>query len=125
MKPYLIYLLIAAAPLVAVEACKHDTTDAPAADNTAQNKRDKDVVPNADHAAQSGDDLKITQAVRKAIEKDDTLSTNAHNCKIVVAGGEVTLVGPVKSSDESARVAQIASGVPGATRVINQLSITN
>ncbi len=56
---------------------------------------------------------------------DDSLSTTAHNCKIVVQDGKVTLVGPVKSATESTRVVQLAANVVGDKNVINQLEVTN
>jgi hyperosmotically inducible periplasmic protein len=106
----------------AVGAC---TSKSDRADNTKQNMRDKLAVPTADQAAQSGDDLTITQKVRKAIMDDSALSTNAHNVKIIVKQGTVTLTGPVASNDERARVGQLAAAVPGATAIVNELDIAN
>jgi hyperosmotically inducible protein len=101
------------------------TSKSDRADNTNQNARDKVAVPTADQAAQSGSDLTLTQQVRKAIIADSELSTNAHNVKIIVKQGTVTLAGPVASNDERTRVGQLAAGVPGAQRVVNQLEIAN
>jgi osmotically-inducible protein OsmY len=86
---------------------------------------DKLAVPTADQAAQTGVDLTLTQQVRKAIIADPDLSTNAHNVKIIVNQGTVTLAGPVASNDERTRVAQLAAGVPGAQRIVNELEIAN
>ena len=104
-------------------ACKSKSTDAPpAADNTAQNKRDNTAT--ADQAAQGGTDLELTQKIRKQIMDADGLSTNAQNAKIVVDKGVVTLVGPVANDAERTKLIAIATNA-GATSVVNQLEITN
>lgn len=109
--------------LASMAACGSKSSDPPAADNTAKNARDRDVTPTADNAG-GGTDLDLTQRIRKAVLGDGDLSMNAHNCKIVVQNGTVTLVGPVASDDERARVVQIATGIAGSGHVINQLEIT-
>ncbi len=112
--------------LAALGACKSNKDSKNvAADNTAKNQRDESAVPTADNAVEGKSDLDVTQKIRKAVMNDDSLSTTAHNCKIVVQDGKVTLVGPVTSSTESTRVAQIAAGVVGDKNVINQLEVTN
>ncbi|MFT3693803.1 MAG: BON domain-containing protein [Kofleriaceae bacterium] len=116
----LITILLALA--VTGSGCK-SKNDEVAADNTARNKRDTATTPTADNAVATSSDLEITQKIRKAVIDDSSLSTNAHNCKIVVQNGKVTLVGPVGSADESAKVASIASAVVGAANVINQLEV--
>ena len=94
------------------------------ADNTAQNSRDNSDVPTADQAGQTKPDVDMAQRIRKAIVSDDALSTNAHNCKVVVKDGVVTLAGPVASADERVRVETIAGRVAGA-RVVDRLEIIN
>jgi len=76
----------------------------------------------ADQAANSGADLDLTQAIRKAIVDAD-LSTNAHNVKVIVDHGVVTLAGPVANSDERQKVETIAMNVRGTTKVINNLEV--
>jgi osmotically-inducible protein OsmY len=61
--------------------------------------------------------------VRKAIVDDKSLSTLAHNVKVVTQGGTVTLRGPVQSADEKSRIGQLAQNTAGVTRVENQLDI--
>ena len=60
-------------------------------------------------------DRAITQKIRKAIVDDSSLSTYAHNIKIITQDGKVTLRGPVRSEDEKSNVeAKAAShGRPG------------
>jgi osmotically-inducible protein OsmY len=111
--------LVAAA---AAGACKSKSDDH-AVDNTAQNARDKAEVPTADQAGQHKPDIDVAQQVRKAITSDSSLSTNAHNCKVVVNDGVVTLTGPVATADERSKIEQIATGTAGVTKVVNQLDV--
>ena len=48
---------------------------------------------------------------------------NKTDIKLVAAGGVVTLRGPVDSAEEKARVESVAQGVPGVSRVDNQLDV--
>ena len=104
--------------------CKAKPEDKPA-DNTAQNARGSAAVPTADQAGNSSSDTAIAQSVRKTVTGDGILSTNAHNCKIVVQQGDVTLVGPVASLAERTKVEQLAAAVVGNHKVFNQLEVTN
>lgn len=113
----LLLLLLSAAPLA---ACSKKSDPPPAADNTAKNQRE---TPTADQAAQSGTDLELTAKIRKGIMAADGLSTNAQNAKIVVDKGSVTLVGPVASEEERAKLVAIATDA-GAVKVTNQLEVT-
>ena len=53
----------------------------------------------ADQQKGNGSDLQITQQIRQAILRDKSLSTYAHNIKIITQNGQVTLKGPVRSDD--------------------------
>ena len=68
-------------------------------------------------------DRAITQKIRKAIHEDNTLSTYAHNVKIIAKDGKVTLRGPVRSEDEKSNIEAKAVAVAGQDNVINQLEI--
>src|SRR5438477_12056946 len=78
---------------------------------------------------QSGDqsnssaDLKVTQAIRRALLKDRELSTTAKNIKIITANGQVTLRGPVKTAQEKAKVDQIARSAAGGAQIDDQLDV--
>jgi|GEM_PF-6837096 len=50
-------------------------------------------------------------------------STNAHNCKVVVNDGVVTLARPVANTDEKIKIETLATAVAGVTKVVNQLEI--
>jgi osmotically-inducible protein OsmY len=89
-------------------------------DNTANNKQ-HDIT--ADRQSNNASDLAITQKIRKALVADKSLSTYAHNVKIITANGAVTLRGPVKSDDEKQKVASKASEVVDGSKVDNQLTV--
>ncbi len=123
MRIHLATMLMASLALAGVGACKSKTSP-PAADNSERNDRDRKMTPTADQGAQSGDDLALTQKIRKAIVGDSSLSTNAHNCKIVVEKGVATLVGPVANADEKTKIEGLATAA-GATAIVDQLEVTN
>jgi hyperosmotically inducible protein len=49
-------------------------------------------------------DREITKQIRQALVQDGSLSSYAHNVKIVTQGGMVTLKGPVRSDEEKKAV---------------------
>jgi len=105
----------------------HDKAAAhPAPDNTAVNRRDRDGgTTTADKQGNDKSDLELTAEIRRAIVKDKTLSTNAHNVKIVVKDGDVTLRGPVASAAEKASVEKKATEIVGhgKGKVTNELAV--
>jgi hyperosmotically inducible periplasmic protein len=96
----------------------------PAADNTKTNQRDNDKnSPTADQQKMNPQDRAITQKIRAAIHDDKSLSTYAHNVKIISQNGKVTLRGPVRSQDEKANIEAKALIVAGDGNVDNELEI--
>jgi hyperosmotically inducible protein len=94
------------------------------ADDTGRNTRDRDgATLTADRQPNSKEDVEITRQIRRAIVKDDSLSTDAHNVKIITSGGVVTLRGPVASGEEKMTVAKKAEKINGVSRVNNQLEV--
>ena len=97
---------------------------AQAADNTSINKRDNaPQALTADQQAETLQDRKLTQQIRRAIVKDKSLSTYAHNVKIVAVGGMVTLKGPVRSAEEKQAVQEIAAQIAGSEKIKNEMDI--
>ena len=97
---------------------------APAADNTKVNERDRSQnEPTADQQKDSRSDHDITQQIRRSIMKDKSLSTYAHNVKIVTQSGQVTLKGPVRSEDEKRTVEAKAAEIAGESKVTSELNI--
>jgi hyperosmotically inducible periplasmic protein len=94
------------------------------ADDTGRNTRDSDgTTLTAADQSNSKSDVEITRQIRRAIVKDDSLSTSAHNVKIITKGGVVTLRGPVAGVKEKTVVAEEAQKVNGVTKVDNQLEV--
>jgi hyperosmotically inducible protein len=91
-----------------------------APDNT---KRNKTEATTAEQQKNNKSDLETTRRIRKAIVDDKALSTYAQNIKIVTEDGQVTLTGPVNTSEEQAAVAAKALQVAGAGKVINQTEV--
>ncbi len=54
---------------------------------------------------------------------DKSLSTYAHNIKIITRDGHVTLKGPVRTEDEKTAIGEKATQVAGAGNVTNHLTI--
>ena len=54
---------------------------------------------------------------------DKSLSTYAHNVKIVAQGGAVTLKGPVRSDEEKKTLVSKAEEVAGSGKVTDQLTV--
>jgi hyperosmotically inducible periplasmic protein len=94
------------------------------ADNTKVNSRDRakgEVT--ADQQKENAGDREIASKIRKSLVSDKSLSTYAHNVKVVAQDGQVTLKGPVRSEDEKRSVAAKAAAIVGAAHVTNEISI--
>jgi hyperosmotically inducible periplasmic protein len=70
-------------------------------------------------------DLTITRNIRRAVIKDKSLSTAAHNVTIITKDGKVTLKGEVKSDSEKQAVESAATNVAGAGNVDDQLTTSH
>jgi osmotically-inducible protein OsmY len=109
---------------VAAENDPHGNVAARDAEDTGKNVRDRDGdTQTPDKQSNDEGDLEITRRLRREITADDSLSTNAHNVKIITENGIVTLRGPVDSAKEKAAIAAKAQKVQGVKRVENQLEI--
>lgn len=65
----------------------------------------------------------LMQHIRKALVDDKSLSTKAHNVKIIASHGRVILRGPVNSEEEKRTVEQKASEVAGEGNVTSEITI--
>jgi len=93
-------------------------------DNTKVNKRDREKSqPTADQAKNNANDREIMQKIRKAVMDDASLSTYAHNVKIIAKNGKVTLKGPVSSEEEKVTVNKLATSVAGEGNVTDQITV--
>ena len=90
-------------------------------DNSAKNKAHSNT---ADQQSEATSDRMLTKKIRQSLIADKSLSTYAHNVKIITKGGMVTLKGPVRSEDEKSAIASKAAEVAGgADKVTNQLTV--
>lgn len=79
--------------------------------------------PTAWDQSENEADRKITQRIRQAVTKDDSLSTSAQNVKIITQDGKVTLRGTVNSDSEKQKIADMAKKAPGVKNVENLITI--
>jgi hyperosmotically inducible periplasmic protein len=101
-----------------------DSSQQPAPDNTKVNERDKsNTEPTADQQKDNRSDRDITQQIRQSVMKDKSLSTYAHNVKIISQNGMVTLKGPVRSDDEKRSIEAKAAEVVGQDKVTSELEV--
>ena len=116
----LAFMLVLASALTSAQ----DPSAAPAPDNSKVNERDRNKAePTADQQKENRSDQDITQQIRQSIIKDESLSTYAHNVKIISQNGMVTLKGPVRSEDEKSAILAKAVEVVGKDKVTNQLEV--
>ena len=113
-------LLSSACSLMALPAI----AQTPPPDNTKVNERDRAKgAVTADQQKETATDRDIVKKIRQSIMKDKSLSTYAHNVKVVSQGGQVTLKGPVRSEEEKQTVETKATEIAGAGKVTNEISI--
>jgi osmotically-inducible protein OsmY len=122
----LLAVLAAGSPIAYAQSPDAGTTATPDADNTRMNKADrKNAQPTAQNQSGAKADRELAAAVRKAIVRDKSLSTNAHNIKVIAKDGTVTLRGPVRSDDEKTKVSELTRQVEGVSNVDDQLLVKN
>ncbi|NYF91577.1 BON domain-containing protein [Tunturiibacter empetritectus] len=92
----------------------------PAADNSARNKARQTT---ADQQKENTADRLTSKKIRQSIMADKSLSTYAHNVKIITQDGAVTLKGPVKSEEERQNIASKTAAIVGQDKVTNQLTV--
>ena len=120
------FLALALAGVLAAPASSllAQTPPKTAPDNTKINTRDRAKgAVTADQQKENAGDRELTRKIRRSLMQDKTLSTYAHNVKIVAQDGQVTLKGPVRSEDEKKTVETRATEVAGAGHVTNQMSV--
>ena len=96
----------------------------PAPDNTKVNKRDQSKTdPTADQQKENASDLNITRRIRRAVMQDKSLSSYAHNVKIITQDGMVTLKGPVRSEEDKRAIEAKAKEIAGEDKVTSELEV--
>ena len=113
------HVFLALASMILADGC--DKKAGGAADDTGTKERERGA--SALQQANSRADLDTTQAIRKGLMADDTLSFDAKNVQVVTTGGVVTLRGPVKNQAERAAVEDIARRNAAGNRGGTQLTV--
>ena len=109
---------------IAVHNCYGQASETKA-DNTKVNERDQNSNEvTADQQAMNPADRDLTKRIRQSVIADKSLSTYAHNVKIISQNGAVTLKGPVRSEDEKKAIVKMAVAVTGdADKVTDHMSV--
>ena len=94
------------------------------ADNTKTNRRDRSTgAVTADQQKMNAADGELARKIRKSVVDDKTLSTYAHNVKIIARDGMVVLRGPVRSGQEKEEIGKKAIAIAGMAKVSNELEL--
>src|SRR3569623_3756116 len=113
-------LTLVGVPLATHAQDQYSTPSSTAPDNSARNKAHANT---ADNQKESASDREITRKIRRSITSEKSLSTYAHNVKIITQDGQVTLKGPVRDDNEKQMIASKAAEVVGAEKVNDQLTV--
>jgi len=121
---FAITLLAGLLTVAAVNAQTVDSATQHEADNTKANAADRNTDAKTPlDQSNDQDAIEVSAGIRRAVLEDSSLSTSAHNVKIVTNGNVVTLRGPVESADEKKRVESLAVKAATGKQVRNELSI--
>lgn len=121
---YLARAIMALTMAVSANTILVQAQDQPKPDNTKVNKRDRSASePTADNQKENASDRELTKKIRRAIVTDKSLSTYAHNIKIIARNGTVTLKGPVHSADEKRAVEAKAAEIAGNGNVKSEIDV--
>ena len=115
-----VLLLSSACSLLALPTAAQQT----APDNTKVNKADRAKgAVTADQQKENPADRELAKKIRQSVVGDKSLSTYAHNVKIVAQNGQVTLKGPVRSDAEKTSIEAKATEIAGAGKVTNEITV--
>jgi hyperosmotically inducible protein len=112
--------------VASVNAQSVDSTAKHPADNTAANVTDRSTSSTTP-MDQSNDKeaIAVTAAIRRAVMSDKSLSTSAHNVKIVTNGNAVTIRGAVATAEEKKRIESLAAKSAPGKQVRNEISVSD
>jgi osmotically-inducible protein OsmY len=117
----LLLLLVAFVPAWGQDSTSNSQT---AGDNSKVNQQDQQPSePTADQQKNNRSDIEITREIRRSLTQDKSLSTYAHNVKVIAQDGKVTLKGPVRSDDEKAAVLAKAAEVAGQSNINDEMTV--
>jgi hyperosmotically inducible protein len=117
-------VILALSSMLAFSHAMAQSASAVAPDNAKSNKVDaSNTTGTADAQSNSAMDIDLTKRIRQSVMGDKSLSTYAHNIKIVTVNGSVTLNGVVRSTDEKSAVEMMAANIAGKDRVTSDLKV--
>ncbi len=129
MKQFLRFLalIMSVSAMGMVWAQQEPATTGQPPDNTKVNQRDRNQTePTADQQKENSSDRVLAKQVRRALVKDKSLSTYAHNIKVIAENGVVTLKGPVHSDQEKQAIeAKAAEAAGGADKIKSEIDVAN
>jgi len=115
---------IAALIVLAIGSASLHGAGAFATDNSRENAvLTKAAARTAQDQPNDRDDRTTVARIRRAILADDSLSIYAQNVKIIVAGGRVTLEGPVHSDDERQEIVFDVANIVAPNQVDNRITV--
>ena len=122
---FLSLLIVLFSTLTLVWAQDADTKQSQQApDNTKINQRDRSKSePTADQQKDNRSDRELARQIRRAIVKDKSLSTYAHNIKVIAQDGMVTLKGPVNTQEEKQAIEAKAAAIAGQGKITNEIEV--
>lgn len=95
-----------------------------APDNSKQNATDPvNRTASADMQKNDKNDIALTKQIRASVMADKSLSTYAHNVKIVAVNGNVTLSGVVRTQQEKDAIAAKAQAALQNGSLVNNLTV--
>jgi hyperosmotically inducible periplasmic protein len=123
MNKFVYFATLAIVSFASLSAGAQTSTDPAPADNSSANKSDSHMSASADAQKNDQIDLRLARQIRQSLIADKSLSTYAHNVKVVAVDGNVTLNGVVRSTDEKSSVEAKAVSIAGQGHVVDQMTI--
>lgn len=121
-----VYLLIALSSVFTGSYVSAQTNSSAAPDNSKSNRTDTtNATATADSQSNKASDVDLTKRIRQSLTADKSLSTYAHNVKIVSVNGNVTLNGVVRTEDERGAIEAKAQDIAGKQNVTNRLKLAS
>jgi hyperosmotically inducible protein len=121
-----VYVLIALSSVFTGGYVSAQTTSSAAPDNSKSNRSDTtNTTATADSQSNKASDVDLTKRIRQSLTADHTLSTYAHNVKIVSNNGNVTLNGVVRTEEERGAIEAKAQEIAGKQNVTNRLKLAS
>jgi hyperosmotically inducible periplasmic protein len=116
-------VVLVLAGVIAAPCAYAQTPSTVTPDNAKTNKEVVANSPTADSQTNNAKDLDLTKRIRQSVMADKSLSTYAHNVKIVTRNGSVTLNGVVRSEDERSAIERMAADIAGQDKVSNAMKV--